>query len=752
MNKYIAIVGILFGITLAGCQDELEMNGADTQRDPDQGLPITFTTEILPIEISGSTLTRATVEDKYKTEFIEAYEEEDGEGHTVTKGDFLHVSATFTLLNEDGQSADINAETTTLYDCMKLQNGEWTSMGGGLTWPWNAEKGTFTVYYINGSDGLLLENDPSEDFELSNVTYDTDPLMAVAEDVPYGYAVPLKFNHLCTKLSITDVSDRGSEYWAKITRADGTRMANQFSLTRNENDELTFAFKTKDADENPYVSAQRTEENYVSYYLAPGDYEGMKLTYRYDRPYLTLNLDELNNLKKGHSYVVSITDNQGSISIDEDEDDWWEEPGENVDEVELKELDINAFLKAICDGTAYSYDGTPVLAAIEGGTELLVNIKFNSETFDDHDLPNTVFDGNYHYIRCVKRPLFNLINGGRIQNLSVYNVEIEAEKVTSVGAIARESTQEGEAIRNVRLHGISIEVTPTENYNQACDVGALIGVSNSTMSDIYLGGEISVKAYTIDIERQLGTINVGGLIGQLNASGQLNNVSHLEEETPGCITVNSSCTNKLGDRNTGGLVGLSNGHVADCVLNNATVDASQTRGIMVYTGGLVGMARGTVGTHATTINANGIFNSTYSGIIKCGRAYSTDAEGEESVEGHAYAGGAVGYAYWSDKIEGNEIFGTIIGPIGDKDQDFTPWENSIYATGGLFGQAYNAPTSGNTTWISFENVGSNDDEKEFYVGKIAGRADESSSVTSNTSHVTGNWKDIGATVTSIQGE
>lgn len=748
MNKYIAIVGILLGILLAGCQDELEMNGADTQRNPGKGLPITFTTEILPREVSGGVLTRVTVNDDYKQEFIEVTEGEDG----MKRGDFLHVSATFTLLGEDGQPVESGAETVTQYECLQFENGEWHSTDNTvLTWPWNAEEGTFTVYYMSGSNGLLTVNDP-EEFELSNVTYDTDPLMAVAENVPYGYAVPLVFHHLCTKLSIIDVSTRGSEYWAKITREDGTRMANQFSLTRNGNNELTFAFKTKDADENPYVSTQRTEEGYVSYYLAPGDYEGMSLTYRYDRPYLTLNLEELNNLEKEHSYVVSITDNQGSISIDEDEDDWWEEPGENVDEVELDQSDIDGFLKAICDGTAYSHDGTPVLAVIEEGTELLVNVKFNSDTFGDHDLPNTVFDGNYHYIQCVKRPLFNLINGGRIQNLSMYNVEIKQEKVTSVGAIARESTQEGEAIRDVRLHDISIEVTPTENYNQACDVGALIGVSNSTMSDIYLGGNISVKAYTIDTERQLGTINVGGLIGQLNASGQLNNVSRLEEETTGCITVNSSCTNKLGDRNTGGLVGLSNGHVADCVLNNATVDASQTRGIMVYTGGLVGMARGTVGTHAATINANGIFNSTYSGIIKCGRAYSTNTEGEESVEGHAYAGGAVGYAYWSDNIEGNEIFGTIEGPIGDGEEEFTPWENSIYATGGLFGQAYNAPTSGNTTWISFEDVGSNDSEKEFYVGKIAGRADENSTVNFNTSHVTGNWENIGATVTSIQGE
>lgn len=769
MKKYIAILGILLGTAWAGCQDELATNGNNPQRNPEEGLPVMFTTEILPREMAGGALSRAGITDDYKQDFIEVYEEEDGEGNTVTRGDFLHVSATFTLLGADGQpvTAPGTAETVTQYELLQYEDGEWQSTDGTLLrWPWNAEKGTFTVYYVSESRGFLNgEADGSFDVDLGTLTSQTDPLKAVTEDVEYGYAVPLKFEHLCTKLSITDVSTRGSEYWAKIEQTTGTGIANQFSLKLNDDGTLTHSFSS--IGDNPHVSAQRTADNYVSYYLAPGDYAGMSLTYRYDRPYLTLNIEQLNGvngedgLQAGKSYVVSITENLGSIEIDEDEDDWWDDPDEeDVTEVELNSEEINAFLKAICDGQAWSQNGTPVLGVspdINGGTELLVSVDFQDNSFSDHDLPTTaVFNGNYHYIKNVSRPLFNQINGGRILNLCLSDVSIETkegatspEYVTSAGAMARESTTAGDAIQNVRLNEVTIKVKPTTDYDTPCNVGALVGISNSTMSDIALGGDIHIEVYTTDGERRLGTINVGGIIGQLNASGNLSNVSRLEEEAPGTLTVTSACTNQLGDRNTGGLVGLSNGHIADCTLSNTTVDASQTRGILVYTGGLVGMARGTVGTHGTTSasDANGIFRSTFDGTIKCGRAYShTATENEEAVEGHAYAGGVVGYAYWSDQITDNEIFGTIAGPIGEGDNPFQPLENSIYATGGLIGQAYNAPTSGNTTWICFENVGANDEENDFYVGKVAGRADTASQATSNTSHVSGDWNNIGATI------
>lgn len=726
MNKCIATLCIALGICFGSCQDDMDVNNGTVQRNPDKGLPVTFTTELLPMAIAGEASSRADIEDLYKNEFVE--------------GDYLHVSATFTLLSENSQPG----ETTTQYELLKYKAGEWQSTDATLlTWPWNAEKATFTAYFIGASDGLLQPNDPKE-IALDTLSWNTDPLEAKTGEIAYGHAVPLTFKHLCTKLSITDVSGRGSEYWAKKEN-----IPNQFYLTRDENNTLTPSFHS--VGDNSHISAQRTEDNTVSYYLAPGDYAGMSLTYRYDRPYLTLNITELDGLEAGESHVVSVIRNSGDITIDEDEDNEWEEPGgEDVTEVQLGTADINAFLTAIQDGTEYSYSGTPVLARseeIEGGTELLVNVDFNNNPFNAHDLPITVFNGNYHYIRNIIRPLFEQINGGRIMNLGLHDVNIEEQYATAVGAIARESTTADatqQAIHNVRLHNINIEVTPTTNYDQTCDVGVLVGNSNSQMNAIRLGGNISVTVQTVDTERRLGTINIGGIIGQLYTSGQLSDVSQLEEEIPGTITVTSSCPNRYGDRNTGGLVGLSNGHIENCILNNATVDASNTRGVMVYTGGLAGMARGVVNSHNT--DTNGIFNSTFGGIIKCGRAYSTSTE-DESAEGHAYAGGAVGYAYWSDHIQDNEIFGTLVGPIGDDGQDFTPWSNSIYATGGLFGQAYQAPTSGNTTWITFEDQLTNDVEN-YHIGTIAGRADANSTPENNENHTPGSWDEIGDIITS----
>ena len=132
MKKYIAILGILLGTALAGCQDELEMNGNNTQRNPDEGLPITFTTEILPREMAGGALSRADITDDYKQDFIEVYEETDGEGNPVTKGDFLHVSATFTLLGENGQPVTDDPETVTQYELLQYKDGEWQSTDGTL--------------------------------------------------------------------------------------------------------------------------------------------------------------------------------------------------------------------------------------------------------------------------------------------------------------------------------------------------------------------------------------------------------------------------------------------------------------------------------------------------------------------------------------------------------------------------------------------------------------------------------------------
>lgn len=737
MNKTIGILGFLLAVCLCSCKDDMVAGNNADNRNPDNGLPIAFITELTARSSIGDAASRATVTDNYKQEF--------------EAGDRIHISAVFTLLDEDGQESE---NTTTVYDCLSFDGEAWqsTATQSPMTWPWNASKATFTAYYIYTSDtsgGWLTEGSPLT-IRLDALTDETDPLMAVVEDVEYGYAVPLTFQHLCTKLSITDVSNNATEFWAKT--AGGINDA--FSLTLQSDNTLAFAFGKEDATvTDTRVAAQRTEENTVSYYLAPTvtdqiSYEGMQLTYRYSRPYLTLNLEELADLEAGNSYVVSITENAGSITIDEDEDDWWDDP-DDEDTEEVK-VDIDEFLQAICEGTVYqTKDGTPVLGVssdIQGGTELLVNVDFDNQTpTQEHDLPNAaVFNGNYHYIKNVAQPLFGTINGS-ISNLNLASVSIEDQLQSATGSMGR-TCSANSSISNVRLTGITIQVAPNENANALCDVGALVGNCAGAIETVRLAGniEIIVQPEDEDDATPLGRIYIGGIVGQL--SGTLSDVSRVEEETPGTFTVTNACSNQIGERYTGGLVGLSTGRIANCTME-ANVDASEARGVLVYTGGMAGMARNA---SSASESNGGIFNSTFNGTIQCGRAYSAE---EEAVEGHAYAGGLVGYAYHVGQITGNEVFGTLIGPIGDEGQGFLPYTNTIYATGGLFGQAYQSPSSDNTTWIAFKDQLTND-TPNYHIGTIAGRADSESTSTSNTSHIPGNWQEVGATITSedIPGE
>ena len=750
MNKYITILCIALASCLSACQDEWGANNGTAQRNPEEGLSVTFITESLPpMKSEGDATSRAN--DPYKQAF------EDG--------DRLHVSATFTLLGANGEPDA--SKTVSKYALLQFNeaNDEWQAVENTqMTWPYNAAYATFTAYYIDDSEGLLLTTSPKT-VVLQEITDVTDPLKAVTEEpVPYGNAVHLVFQHLCAKLTLTNLSSDAIEFWAKTdeeNNADPIKNQFQLLLARDDagNETIPDENQFTSTGENAHIAAQRTADNTLTFYLAPGDYYGMKLNYRYDRPYRGLNIEGLRDLKAGTSYVIDFTQHHGSIII-EDDDNGEEDPEKDPDHVNMETTDIDDFLEAIHDGTEYKQGDQIVLAADgNGATTLLVNVDFQGNSFTGIDLPSTAsFDGNGHYIQNVARPLFDDINGGKIANLGIYNEEgivikeneDPATNANAVGAVARTcqiaaDDPDKANIDNVRLGGIVISAKPPQNSDLIFNVWAAVGNCQGRINNIRFAGNIKVEVATTETKREIGTVNVGGVIGQLTSSGHLSQVARMEEETPGTLTVISSCPNTTNDRNTGGLVGLSNGRIEDCTLTHTTVDASNTCGTMVYTGGLAGMARGTQGSHETT--TNGIFRCKFDGTIKCGLAYSED-HGDDSAEGHAYAGGAVGYAYWVDGIEENEISGTLYEPSDDSATGgFKPYENSIYATGGLFGQAFESPTSNNTTWINFENVYEGT-SPNYFKGKIAGRADANSTAESNQSYTPGELENIGDEITS----
>ena len=746
MNKYIIFLCTTLACSFSSCQDDLGVSNGTVQRNPGKGLPVTFITEALPpMESAGDAVSRA--DDPYKQSFEE--------------GDYLHVSATFTLLDEKGEVDESN--TISQYELLRFNAEEqkWESSTSEdneeaepMTWPWNAASGKFTAYFIGVSDGLL----GTKTIALDTLTYKTDPLKAeVTAD--YGHAVSLKFEHLCAKLTFTNVSSDAIEFWAKNDEENGkSPIRNQFKLSVENG---LFKEEFISTDENAHIAARLTN-NTLTYYVAPdaryetkeGNYYGMKLNYRYDRPYRGLNIEGLSNLEAGTSYIVDFNKHTGSIII-EDDDNGEEEPGE--DEAEpLETVNIDEFLDAISKGTPYELNNELILAAEgNGSTVLLKNVNFQGKSFkQNHELPSTAkFDGNGHYIQNVAQPLFSNIQGGRIANLGIYNdddvtIVVNSnpeDNIDAVGVIAgnigMENTTNLANIDNIRLSNITIQVKPPYNSDLVLDVGAVVGNCQGWVNNIRLVEDITVEVKTVDKEREIGTVNVGGVIGQLTSSGHLSQVSRMEEENPGTITVTNDCPNQSNDRNTGGLVGLSNGSIEDCILSNATVSSLNSSGTMVYTGGLVGMIRGTKNVHDT--NKNGLVNSKFDGVIRCGKAYS-ESSGFDIAEGHAYAGGAVGYVYWADGIKNNEISGTLQTPGGN---GFEPYEHSIYATGGLFGQAVESPTSGNTTWIAIENQ-YNGESENYYIGKIAGRADVHSTPANNQSHTLGEWEDVDSTITS----
>ncbi len=717
MKKYILTICLALATCLSGCKDDVEPGNGIDNRNPENGLPITFVTELTPMEQDAQS--RAEIKDNYKQEF--------------QSGDYLHVVAVFTIKKADGTEE----KQAPFYDCFQFDGTEWKTTATAevgtsspMTWPWNATEADFTAYYISASDGRLADTPIT--VKLETLTDVTDPLVAEAQEIEYGHAVPLKFEHLCTKLTITDITDNANEFWVKkSTELKEKELKDAFQLFITSNGDFQFDF-IKEGTEEPRVSSQRlsTEDDntsYVSYYLAPCDanvdygYKGMQLTYRYSRPYLTLNMEELNNLEEGKSYVVSIIKNSGSITVDEDEDDWWDDPDqEDPNEVEVS---INEFLDHICAGTAYEEDGTTILTpSPEGGVELLVNVNFNNQSFSPHTLPNgAIFNGNYHYIKNVSQPLFEGVEG-TITNLQLANVKITENQnetnTTNIGALCRTSSISSD-INNIRLTGITIEAQPNATAD-LCNFGALIGYSAGNIEKIQLSKDITVKVYTTEATTNLGRIYVGGLIGE--SSGNLQDVSRFKEaaeaEDKGTITVICNCPNQIGERYTGGLVGLSTGNIANCTLE-ATVDASNARGVLVYTGGIAGMTRFTEATE-------GVSNCTFHGDIHSGLAYSTE---NDQVEGHAYTGGLVGYVAAVGTINNNAVYGTLHGPT-DEGQ-FTPLPYSIYALGGLYGQIFQTVSSNNTTWITFNGL-YEEESSNYHVGKIAGRADDTS-ITNDTS-------------------
>lgn len=708
---------VLLVILLCGCGKDL-MTEQQVRSSDGKALPIEFVMAYPAMLDAGDNPDTRVQKDQLEFE----------------EGDVIHVSATFTLLG---------GGTLNKYDCLELTGGKWVSReeSGTATqpmlWPWDAEKATFYVYYLAHSSGILNEK---TDRLLDDLRTEADPVYAVAVNIPYGGAVKLEFKHLCTQLQISGLKKGETEFWLQ---KEGLKDA--FSLERRS-ESLNFQFieasEELRAGQAPRVIGTSDGEGNAVFYLAPGDYRNVDITYPYGLSYLTLtDVEGLGDLKANTIYTLNIK--SGSGNVDEaDDEDWWPDPDDKTDDVLLDTDDINRLLKAIHDGTEYvTNNGTLILAADNSGTYLLRNVDFQSKSFTPQVLPNgTVFDGKYHYIKNVSgSALFSGING-RVSNLGIAGGEVVRTDFNNMGILTPTASVSA-FMNNLRVKNISI-IHPSSSMEGVCNIGALVGSNSGTIYEVKLGGKINVEIKSDDAP---GRVHVGGLVGQ--SSGSITNVSLLDDDDPVQVKVVCDCRfheesgqqQIEGDRYVGGLAGLSTGNVNNCRIS-ATVTAENSQGVLMYTGGLIGMLRGSDEGGAAGTATVSLSSSIASGEVTGGLAFPLD--NTINGEGRSYTGGLVGYAYSVASITDCKSMGRVHGH--DYQLDFSPYENAYYAIGGAFGQIYGANTtiSGVDARSEIHTTLPSQSKPPYFIGLFAGRSDRDYKA-GNSNHNTGNYNFIG---------
>lgn len=739
MKRYITFIScfiILCG--LLGCTDERWLENGSAAENAG-GLPIEFVMDLAPIQ----PVTRADGTTNYaqKTEF--------------GKDDIIQIVANFYKKSEtDNDEFELMQGKSVC--CILTYNGEkWEDKSGAnLYWPWDSEKADFTAFYYPGFDGVLsVGSSPTVLLDSLKVT--TDPLMTKkVSNIPYGNAVPLKFEHKCARLILTDLDAvtggaSYSELWMENLNSEtGKTNTNAFLLNLgNTNNELSldFNFETV-SDENGRVliggkTAVDKDNNSVKYsmlfFLPPGNYSKVALTRRFGHSLFSWDsVDELENLVAGKSYIVSLKDLLGHITIDND-DDWWEDEDEYI-KPENGKFNLNDFLECVGNGRPYSYydNGNEVVVLERIANNYVVlkkNIDFNSQKFTLRNIDTGItFDGNGHFFKNVTyNSIFNKIDGNvmnlgiidsKVTDISLTEEKVGAQgdyKANMFGLLARECLGN---IDRIRLSNITIHVSSLEEEGTFM-VGALVGENHlSPITNIEVNGDITV---TVDNKITNGSLILGGLVGQNGKDASLESVTVYDNAK---ISVTNSTQIAKGSVYTGGLVGLSSSDVKNCKVL-ADVDASQANGIWVYTGGVVGSLRNSTDsddseTRDTTEETNlhiKLENSQNIGTVIGGRCLQNVTE-DESASGHSSTGGLVGYSLRAD-ITNSFVSGTVSSTI-----EVEEGKSEYYTIGGVVG-AVRAVKSGDVHDYPvvrdnsiYANVKSQPNGTSCFVGWLAGIA------------------------------
>lgn len=724
--------------------------------DIDGGLPVEFS-----FQWPGLTETRSFDDATVKTKFGE--------------GDVIHIVGTFktSALQADGSHEEGKVAR---YGALRYnsETRQWEAVAGNkLTWPSIAVSGKFYAYYVSGANGLITEVDKPIQMSLSEVTPQSDPLMAPeTNDIVYGHAVNLQFRHLCAYLTLTDMEPMvASDYFfvtptVKDFETGKTRaFTNAFQLTLVENDgsdypelagdpALRFEFITvpdPNYEDLVYISGNATmstfddidgEEKSVSkvgYFLEPGYYDSFELLYPKTAPetyrYLTYSYDDIPanvggvvydntppNLEAGITYTLSITRSPGVKIENPPTGDGWDDEGPDLS------INVPAFLEAIRNGTDYrNEDDVLILEKTADGTKLLYNVDFNNFPYKEFmelgfkpDVQEgRVFDGNQHYISNLGSPLFRN-NYGTIKNVG---------------------------IRNVKFHGTSLElslnVDETDLIGDKSRHGALCMWNRSTaeiqnvrVADVNM--EITVE-YQNTAPDGYEVHNVGCVVGS--------NTGAIKELYLGgnfSLTVDGTEV-KNAEVLIGGILGQNagNGNVYDISLYkddfnmNIKNACNGTLGLYAV-GGIVGKSSGFItGVILSNVNIDGKSSSgvvsymggmagqldvstgssaTLNSCIVGGQVASGTTKATTSINGQSYIGGMVGYDV-NVPVTGCRAAVSVLGAE-------TAYEKVIYGTGGAFGRIQNPSVFENLisygTELKAPPGNQNDNVVSNYIGNFAG--------------------------------
>ncbi|WP_298074981.1 fimbrillin family protein [uncultured Bacteroides sp.] len=641
-----------------------------------------------------------------------------------------------------------------------------------LMWPVGVESAEFTAYYVEGIKGAFSGGTEVRDtvFLLGNIEEGTDPLYCTFH-ADYGESVYLNFRHLCTHLTLADVKTEMSDiYWLygnAGAEASASEIPNAYKLEYDATaNKLKFSFveslrsttmgAVTDLGDGHYVISRKRvvegegkdSKSWVDFYLAPstkseGETRESDATYTYGKncklnyvnnhPYLSFTSDELDTLKAGIHYELSVERSTGIVP--EPQTDFPDKPGTDLGYVHIP--DLLAGIVSNSDVTDES--GNLVLKSTgEAYPRLLRDVDFHNFNPIDYilgtgdfaeDAPSSVvpagkgyrgahpdwklprmegniLDGDYHSFLNVAYPIFYSVENGEIYNLAIRDskLDIKVKDIQRMDSVRIQGETATEGVINtdfgilaaifrgkvsgllldkvdmtVHLDSCLMSSTTVSTYSIGCVAGrqaVSTGGRTTIIENVELRGDVklTVQRDGDGILNSRQDICVGIIAGQSGAT--IDGVTCAESrltETP----VPGKCTLSLpiyshGNVKAGGLVGKEVMTMQDASIN-AVVDASQLNAAQCYIGGLVGEI-------VNESESNGkLLDCTANVAVTGGISHGID----NVTYSYSYCGGIAGKAS-TVEIKRITIWGTVKGGTETVEQP-TNANMMIFATGGGFG-------------------------------------------------------------------